>query len=530
MTAAAVGQHSQTRAFTRVLGTLGPVPVVDGKREGSSSPTASSPAVSEAHVAAIQPDEAEACAAALEERREAVLVSSCRRGAGERPATTSPVVARVGEPDVVRVVGAARLQPVRDERAVGQPQRPRGRPPSSRRVVARGDGADGTSRRRCVRRISAWRVLTGQFDPAQEHAARRHGQLRLEAARRGDAIGSIETVHSAGFTVRPHVMDTPPSQPSTTVSARDERHDPWLAVNACPIPFGPVASKRPPPGLLSPAEFLRLGEEPAAANFSVTGRSCGSASTSHGCRRMAPCSCRGRRADRRASRTFRRRCAAPRPERCASRSEPARSRSRNRRRPRPFRGGNLYSIPSAGASVNSTHPAWTSLAAARARPASAVEVAIPVAGLSGRRPGRKCDDRDRGRGRCESPHQSSPFNALGQIYPRRTTTSAPDEEFRNSSESRASLNVPILLDGGRLGTARRANAQCGSEAQVLYRYPGFGIERRSRVAGSRRPGVPTSFPRDFHPEEVREHFAVRAVLRVLLRAADVEVDLLRRPG
>lgn len=36
------------------------------------------------------------------------------------------------------------------------------------------------------------------------------------------------------------------------------------------------------------------------------------------------------------------------------------------------------------------------------------------------------------------------------------------------------------------------------------------------------------FPRDLHPEEVHEHLAVRSVLRILRRAADMEVDQLRR--
>jgi hypothetical protein len=37
-----------------------------------------------------------------------------------------------------------------------------------------------------------------------------------------------------------------------------------------------------------------------------------------------------------------------------------------------------------------------------------------------------------------------------------------------------------------------------------------------------------SVPGDLHPEEVEEHLAVRPVRRVLSRAPDVEVDLLRR--
>src|SRR5688572_13656964 len=48
---------------------------------------------------------------------------------------------------------------------------------------------------------------------------------------------------------------------------------------------------------------------------------------------------------------------------------------------------------------------------------------------------------------------------------------------------------------------------------------------RRRCCASSRWNV--LLPGNFHTEEVHEHFAVGTVLRVLLRAANVEVDLLR---
>ena len=57
-----------------------------------------------------------------------------------------------------------------------------------------------------------------------------------------------------------------------------------------------------------------------------------------------------------------------------------------------------------------------------------------------------------------------------------------------------------------------------------------GAGRRAPKAGQRRSRQQEwgrLLPGDLHPEEVQKHLAVRSVLRVLLRAADVEVELLR---
>ena len=202
VTAAAVGQHSHTRASTSVSDRCTPsAPKIAARTV--IAPRSSSPCPARAvrgrargraramragfHRAAIEPHEAEARARAgrLEERCEAVFGLRAVAVRRDRRRPGAAAVLREGQFDVVGV-GArpALLQPMRRKRPIGQRAHRRDIRPVDEEVVTGDDGSRlrPAGRRRLRELQRRPRPLT--LDPAQNRAIALHGDLRLRAVPR----------------------------------------------------------------------------------------------------------------------------------------------------------------------------------------------------------------------------------------------------------------------------------------------------------------------------------------------------------